>query len=342
MFVFPSFSFSLPNIITYPKNITNKQVFEINGENFSSCEITADVKFENFEGKTIGNKLDISTLNDPYGKYYYNSDAHSKDVSITTNTYSDPKANPSYIWFDMGKEVSEIYFTFWTKIQFIGADNYDLGGSQLKWYTIRSQPYKASSGWGAYPWFQEINGKIEWKYFGDAAVLGGVYSGGLLKYEEPTDATWFRVEIYGKRSSKPDTADGIWKIVHLQPYDGRVITVIEDNSYITHTEGDLGWRYALFVNTITNTETRAELNIWFDDMYVNTTRARVEIGNNQNWQDCTHREIQIPVKWNPRIRNAETIKFEVNQGSFSKGEKAYLFVVDVDGYHSDGKQITFY
>jgi hypothetical protein len=74
--------------------------------------------------------------------------------------------------------------------------------------------------------------------------------------------------------------------------------------------------------------------VYLDDVYFDTTQARVEVGNNAIWASCTRREIQIPTAW-----AAGEITITVNQSSFSTGT-AYLFVVDADGVVSDGYEIT--
>jgi len=65
---------------------------------------------------------------------------------------------------------------------------------------------------------------------------------------------------------------------------------------------------------------------WFDDLYIATTQARVELGNASIWTACTERNIQIPTLW-----TATSIDFSVNQGSFTDCEQVYLYVVDKDG-----------
>lgn len=65
---------------------------------------------------------------------------------------------------------------------------------------------------------------------------------------------------------------------------------------------------------------------WFDDLYIATTQARVELGNNFDFNSSTHREIQIPSIW-----NNSSITITVNQGAFQDGETVYLFVVDANG-----------
>ncbi len=71
----------------------------------------------------------------------------------------------------------------------------------------------------------------------------------------------------------------------------------------------------------------------FDDFYVATgpnARARVEIGNQPVYQDCTNLAIITPTNW----RN-NAITATVRAGSFQSGE-AYLFVVDANGNVSNG------
>jgi hypothetical protein len=78
------------------------------------------------------------------------------------------------------------------------------------------------------------------------------------------------------------------------------------------------------------------LKAWLDDLYIDTTQARVEIGNAIKWSECTHREIQIPKAW----RN-DQITISANPGSFSKGSTAYLFVVDANGgMNANGFEIS--
>ncbi|MCP4747058.1 MAG: hypothetical protein GY874_13110 [Desulfobacteraceae bacterium] len=76
---------------------------------------------------------------------------------------------------------------------------------------------------------------------------------------------------------------------------------------------------------------------YWDEIYVDTSRARVEIGNNANWNSCTHREIQIPTAW-----SSNSISIKVNQGIFETGEKAYIFVVNDNGeVSSTGRKVVF-
>jgi hypothetical protein len=66
--------------------------------------------------------------------------------------------------------------------------------------------------------------------------------------------------------------------------------------------------------------------IYWDDAYVDTTRAHVEIGDAATYIACTHREIQIPTAW-----SASSITIRANQGSFASLADTYVYVTDRNG-----------
>jgi len=79
----------------------------------------------------------------------------------------------------------------------------------------------------------------------------------------------------------------------------------------------------------------ASVKTYWGELYVDNTRARIEIGNNINFEACTHREIQVPETWNDG-----QITFQVNQGTFPMGEDLFLFVVDENDRPSVGFPVT--
>jgi hypothetical protein len=73
--------------------------------------------------------------------------------------------------------------------------------------------------------------------------------------------------------------------------------------------------------------------LFVDDIYIDNTRARIELGNNPIFNNSTHREMQLPTAWSSAGNN---IQFTVNKGSFASGESVYLFVVNENGSVSPG------
>ncbi|MCI0590546.1 MAG: polysaccharide lyase [Gammaproteobacteria bacterium] len=65
---------------------------------------------------------------------------------------------------------------------------------------------------------------------------------------------------------------------------------------------------------------------YFADVYLDYTRARVVLANNQKLSSATIVESQIPISW-----SNTSIRISANLGKFSAGQTAYLFVVDSSG-----------
>lgn len=73
--------------------------------------------------------------------------------------------------------------------------------------------------------------------------------------------------------------------------------------------------------------------VYWDNVYVDNTPARIEIGNAATYAACTHREIQIPSDW-----SATSITATVNAGTLTGSN--YLFVIRADGTPSVGFPVT--
>jgi len=72
-------------------------------------------------------------------------------------------------------------------------------------------------------------------------------------------------------------------------------------------------------------------DFYIDDVYIDNTWARVELGDSSDYDFCTHREIQVPSAW-----SSDTITVSANVGSLGGVDELYLFVTDHDGNVSDG------
>lgn len=70
-------------------------------------------------------------------------------------------------------------------------------------------------------------------------------------------------------------------------------------------------------------------NTWLSEIYVDSTQARVLVGDTSRFYSVTHFELQPPVSW-----TADTIEAEVHRGSFEPGQRAWIYVVDPDGNHN--------
>lgn len=66
--------------------------------------------------------------------------------------------------------------------------------------------------------------------------------------------------------------------------------------------------------------------VWVDNVYVDTTWARVMIGNAATFAASTQREIQIPSAWSD-----SSIAITLNLGTFANLNSAFLYVIDASG-----------
>ncbi|MFT5728825.1 MAG: hypothetical protein ACI8PB_002985 [Desulforhopalus sp.] len=86
-----------------------------------------------------------------------------------------------------------------------------------------------------------------------------------------------------------------------------------------------------------NTPAAEQPTVDWGEIYVDNTRARVEICNASTKTASTHCEIQIP----QTIWVDNQIQIKINQGSFPDLSSAYIYVVDADGNASPGTKINF-
>jgi hypothetical protein len=76
--------------------------------------------------------------------------------------------------------------------------------------------------------------------------------------------------------------------------------------------------------------------LWWDEIYLDNTQSRVMLGNSSTWSGCTHLEVQVPSAW-----ASNQITATINQGTFSSGQQAYLYVVDSAGaVNANGYALT--
>jgi hypothetical protein len=78
---------------------------------------------------------------------------------------------------------------------------------------------------------------------------------------------------------------------------------------------------------------------YIDDVYIATgpgARARIEIGNNATYSNCTNLAVTTPTVWSDAL-----IVTTVRQGGFRPGDAAYLFVTDANGaVNTQGYPVT--
>lgn len=133
--------------------------------------------------------------------------------------------------------------------------------------------------------------------------------------------TWNRMEGYYKLSAPAGSANGMLQTwANLLPR----VNLVNVMTLPSAQAGQLVDNFLLpFMASNLST---VQLRLFVDDIYVDRTRARVEIGDADTWTACRQREVQIPTSW-----SNTAITLNVNQGRFANGARGYVYVVNADG-----------
>jgi len=158
--------------------------------------------------------------------------------------------------------------------------------------------------------------------------------------------TWQRWE-YHIKTNNPGVANGILKMwINNSTQEPRCFystdfgeeIPCEDLEMTACDGGETGFATRVIIGQMTRYHLFDEVNAWFDDLYVATSPARIEIGNASTWAECTDKNVQPHLTWNENV-----IEVQVNTGAFQQGQTAYLYMIDSAGNVSNsgiGVEVT--
>ena len=87
------------------------------------------------------------------------------------------------------------------------------------------------------------------------------------------------------------------------------------------------YRYNGFVfDQVSNGTATGPLYVYYDNIYIDNTWARVMLCESSSWAVCKKQEVQIPVAWS----NTQ-IDVKVNTGDLNVNSGMYVYVVDANG-----------
>src|SRR3989339_288581 len=319
-----------PSILSCtPDPITHKEVVEITGSGFGVKSPAAPLRYDDFQNGVEGNRAPSEALGGWYtetGVVYDDTyQRFENDMCLQQNFNTNGSGYNQTIGLTSGgalQETGKLYMHAWWRIETwnhatrnckilnIGVD---IGSGD---WNSRMDLHPASGDGlmnilAGCPGSVQVVDYVDWQ-----KVLGD-------------DGNWHRVDSWfdgntGYRNYYVDN-EVISIVAHDPP---RSVFTDCVNPYI-------GYAYFGHYYTDDTYDPDPMAQRWYGELYVDNTRARIELGNSPNFETCTHREIQIPVAWSDN-----SITFTVNQGSFSNGDTAYLFSIDENGYTSDGFPVT--
>ncbi len=141
--------------------------------------------------------------------------------------------------------------------------------------------------------------------------------------------TWYRKEMAGKLSDAGVSNGSMYGAIDN-------VAFWDISSVLTRDTGMGAYQYdsVLLGLMCANIIDGAAYEVWNDDVYVDNTWQRVELGNNVIHDNCTLTEIQLPYAW-----STTKIGITVRSNVFLEGSSAYLFVFDANGVPSAGKEV---
>lgn len=147
-------------------------------------------------------------------------------------------------------------------------------------------------------------------------------SGRYFSAPDYGSSEWTRYQAYVRYSTPAGASNGyIWSAVGSQQKTfANIINRPEGYSYkatsvllgLMHDEGNLS--------------AGEYHHMYIDNVYIDNTLSRVELGNASTWAACTVKEVQIPSAWSNTY-----ITVTVNRGSFSETDGTWLYIIDSNG-----------
>ena len=302
--------------------IVQRGTLTINGSGFGAAPTV--ILFDDFEGGTDGNVImtgsgsaAIGQWNATSGTNYYD-DTYSVSGSLAFQAdHVSSYANYAECLLPSG--TMDFFGCWWLYIP--ADDNIPGEGTHdgTNWKTV---------------WVQGTGTSDDDETLPTRLASGWVMAGNNSPYTKYMSldfhkGEWKRVWVWIKGGYSSDGACQYWE---LDSTNG-VIQRVDDSNISTMYSG--GERERIRMNGYGRTTPNCHPG--FDDFYVATganARARVEIGNNSVYEDCTELAIQAPTSW-----SSSSISAMCNVGGLGGGDW-YLFVVDAAGNASTGYQVA--
>ncbi len=317
-----SAAFAQPTVSGASGTWSNAQTVTITGSSFGTKSAAAPLVWEDFADQSAGSLLshginasnNADNLRHAFARYNARVDFKG----------SAPNGDHGYYSYE-GTTASKWFVQYWIKL----AANWQWGTGT---YGTANDGLANVKFFRMFPTGSRNYTNTGYAYhgFGDSILrfsenAGDTYLNTSLKSLLPVNS-WHSIQIEFGENSGAGAADGRMRLW----IDGRLIDSIDN--FVTNASGDGSavnkrpYVIGLFDSWPTSDANVSNMNAYYTDIYVDNTFSRVEIGNASTYNACTLREVQIPTSW-----AAGSVGVRVNQGSFTAGQTAYVYVIDATG-----------
>jgi hypothetical protein len=316
------YSHASPAVTGASGTVSQGSVITVSGSGFGTKPTAAPYYFNDFESATVGQTALQAGLddegNDGQGIPYVRND---KAFSGKNSLRMDYLVNKDSMFPRIGKgglNSNMVYVSVWTYWTHTAGS----GGSPFIFKMVRGGANPSYSG---VPKFYETIRPSLAGVVG-ATDRGSVNSSNVSTYSDNVNAGqnsdgWHRSEYYFKLSDA-GVANG-----QYQTWVDGVLNANVSNtmSRLAGTTSTINYVMSPF-DGIDSYGTTNSYQVWVDDFYVDTTLARVEIGDASTLAGCKKRTVLPSKTWSD-----SSITANANVGMFPSGSKAYLYVFDANG-----------
>ncbi len=330
----------------------------VTGVGFGTKPQAAPLKFEDFDGRTTGAApATIGYTN--YGGFggtmsVDNSEAYSGGKSLRHQGNFGPVSNAT----DVAESFPHIAVTGFSATELFLSYRlrYDTNGGrlvQLKFNRSGMEVPGASGSpcYGGQPKFFSSyypDGPSADRYSSDKRLTS--VQGGVVRDDGSRSEGWVGEPAMGSGTVRP-LSEGEW--VQVEEYY-RLNDIGQANGeHVTWVNGNLQFnRHDIQMRTSTaqvlncsylvigmdywiNPTSTAGPSVWYDDHYLDTSRARLVLANAATWAASTIRSPQPATTW-----SATSVVAQLKTAGFTAGSDAWLYVVRADGTTSAGWKIT--
>lgn len=314
LLLFSSVVYAAPSVSSVnDSTLVDNQQLTVSGSSFTSKPTAAPLIWDDFEDGSNGAALTTGNWSKYLGTnggQYSNTQAYTGSLSAYNNVTSanGEGFNTSYQRFTASDEVYYSYYIY-----------YDISGSLdsiVKLGRITAGTSSSPNDYGSpntiIQWQPDVGWGYSSYYDGDSSTqkTTGGYS----------EDSWQKVEIYNKLSTA-GSSNGRVFVRNNNVYKW------DDSAAMTRDTGQTFQHSSILLGLMaSNLLSGADYKIYIDDVYVDNTVARVEIGNASTYSSCSILEPQPAFSW-----STTDIGVTVNQGALGNNQDAWIYITDING-----------
>ena len=320
--LYSSAAIAAPSVVSVSGTMSHGQSVIITGKGFGTKSPAAPILWETFD-----DGIDDQSVSTKQGWYSY---AGPGAVFNSTQPYSGTLSAYNYVEYGMDTGFNTSYYVLpssyeqlYMSCMFRHVGTRYTTGVDKNWRINTGDNHYRGDGMIA------LSDGYIFYISGSTDIFPSDDYGTGRYFSEPEygSSTWTRHQGYISYSTPSGTANGyMWAAVGTQ-----------EKTFANRVNRPEGYSYQAKEYLLGLMHDHGSLNsgeyhhMWVDDLYIDNTMARVEIGNSSTWATCTVKVIQIPhTSWGDT-----SIQITINRGSFGKTAEAWLYVVAADGTVSD-------